>query len=173
MPNVKLSKVTDTIFDKIFSLSKVGIFAEGFARSTAQPRDFRTPSTSFHFYFASISASPFLSPSYVSPSQPALRNPPVWRLREDSLLYSRPVTSLPSLTLSRDGERGKKGPGRNGGALCPEFVPRRSPCSFTRSDKLGVALALLTFLSPAAALSLPTRRFRSRLHAKLSRPHLE
>lgn len=53
------------------------------------------------------------------------------------------VVNVSSLApCARNGERSKKGPGRNGGALCSEFVPRRSPCSFTRDDKSGVALTL-------------------------------
>jgi len=70
----------------------------------------------------------------------------------------------------RNGERSKKGPGRNGGALCPEFVPRRSPCSFTRYDKSRVALTL--YLSshpprpfpyrPAASILAYTQNYRDR-----------
>lgn len=63
----------------------------------------------------------------------------------------------------------RKAPGEMAGALCPEFVPRRSPYSFTRYDKSGVASsrALYPFapLSTASraprAFPYPTRRFRS------------
>lgn len=65
---------------------------------------------------------------------------PLLRLQENSPLYSQRFLSLPF--CARNGERSKKGPGRNGGALCPEFVPHRSPFSFTRDDKSGVALTL-------------------------------
>lgn len=66
----------------------------------------------------------------------------------------------------------KKGLGRNGGALCPEFVPHRSPCSFTRDDKSGVALTLYPHPSshppwpfsyrPAASILAYTQNYRDR-----------
>ena len=38
-------------------------------------------------------------------------------------------------------QRQQERPSRNGAALCPEFVPRRSSCSFTRGDKSGASLS--------------------------------
>lgn len=78
------------------------------------------------------------------------------------------VSSL--LSCARNGERSKKGPGRNGGALCPEFVPRRSPFSFTRDDKSGVALTLYPSshppwpfpYRPAASILAYTQNYRDR-----------
>lgn len=124
----------------------------------------------FFVFFTPISLSPSLSSVFL---HICLLQPPLSRLQENSPLCSQHFLS--PCSYKRNGERSKKGLGRNGGALCPEFVPRRSPCSFTRDDKSGVALTLypLPFFLPATTLFLPTRRFYSRLHAKLSRPHLE
>ena len=86
-----------------------------------------------NFFFLSL----FL-PSLYLPVSTFCNHP--FRAYKRILLCIVNVSSL--LPCARNRERSKKGPGRNGGALCPEFVPRCSLCSFTRDDKSGVALTL-------------------------------
>ena len=98
----------------------------------------------FPIFFVSFSFPNFL---FSFPVPPFLLYLPVstfcnhpFRAYKRILLCIVNVSSL--LPCARNRERSKKGPGRNGGALCPEFVPRCSLCSFTRDDKSGVALTL-------------------------------
>lgn len=65
-------------------------------------------------------------------------------------------------SLQRQQER----PSRNGAALCPEFVPRRSPCSFTRGDKSGASLSH----TPTHAMSLSLFLYRLVLFGTLTLP---
>lgn len=123
-------------------------------------------SLSFYSYYSlslSLSLSSVFLPIY-------LLQPPLLRLQENSSLCSQHFLS--PRPYERNGERSKKGLGRNGGALCPEFVPRRSPCSFTRDDKSGVALTLYPHPSshpprpfsyrPAASILAYTQNYRDR-----------
>lgn len=124
---------------------------------------------SFFFFYTSVFLTLFifffLPPFFSLPS--VFCNYPFCAYKR-ILLCIVNVSSLPY--CARNGERSKKGPGRNGGALCPEFVPRRSPFSFTRDDKSGVALTLYPSshpprpfpYRPAASILAYTQNYRDR-----------
>lgn len=151
---------------ELFSLSR-----DSYSSKNLQSTEINQDTLFFFFRVSVFLTFSFFLP-FPSPPRfpPALCNHP-FRAYKRILLCVVNVSSRPP--CARNGERSKKGPGRNGGALCPEFVPRRSPCSFTRDDKSGVALTLCPSSRPPQPFPLPTRCFYSRLHAKLSRPHLE
>ena len=78
-------------------------------------------------------------------SRPSSLQPPLSRLREPSvrqpLGVPPPRDEEASLQQQQQQQRQQERPSRNGAALCPEFVPRRSSCSFTRGDKSGASLS--------------------------------
>lgn len=84
-------------------------------------------------------------------SHPSSPHSPLSRLlREPSVRTATPRVPPPrrdeeaSLHQQQQQER----PSRNGAALCPEFVPRRSSCSFTRGDKSEASLSRALLPTP-------------------------
>ena len=63
--------------------------------------------------------------------------------REPSVRTATPRVPPPRRDEEASLHQQQERPSRNGAALCPEFVPRRSSCSFTRGDKSRASLSPL------------------------------